>query len=150
IRVDTRGDGRRRTPAGRGPPDGRAHRRRDRLAGSAHGAARVVAQRACPAHAVKADELRAEASFLDLTLWALRRFPDRIAIVEDDRQLTYRDVSDRLSQLAGALGDRGFARGNGLMVLAGNRADALLVGLAVRMLGAWSGALHPLGSADDQ
>jgi len=36
------------------------------------------------------------------------------------------------------------------MVLSGNRADSLLVGLAARMLGAWSGALHPLGSTEDQ
>src|SRR5207244_332533 len=83
--VDGPGDGRRRTAAGRGPPDGRAHRRRDRLAGSAHGAPRVAAQRACPAHTMTDAELRPEPSFLDLTLWALRRFPDRIAIVEDDR-----------------------------------------------------------------
>src|SRR5207237_678662 len=83
-------------------------------------------------------------------LWALRRFPDRVALVDDDRQLTYREVADRIAQLAVALAERGFARGNGLMVLAGNHADALLIGLAVRTLGAWSGALHPLGSAEDQ
>jgi fatty-acyl-CoA synthase len=97
-----------------------------------------------------ADVLRREASFLDLVLWALDRFPDRVAIVEDDRQLTYRQVRDRLSQLATALAKLGFGRGNGLMTLAGNQAEALLAGLAVRTLGCWAGALHPLGSVDDQ
>jgi fatty-acyl-CoA synthase len=95
-------------------------------------------------------QLRRDVSYLDLTLWALRRFPDRVALIEDDRQLTYRDVEGRIAQLAGALAERGFTRGNGLMVLAGNNVDALLIGLAVRALGAWSGALHPLGSAEDQ
>jgi fatty-acyl-CoA synthase len=96
------------------------------------------------------DVLRREASFLDVALWALDRFPDRVAIVEEDRELTYRDVRDRLTQLAGALGKLGFGLGNGLMVLSGNRAEALFVGLAVRALGSWAGALHPLGSPDDQ
>jgi len=94
--------------------------------------------------------LRREASFVDLALWALDRFPDRVALVEEGRELTYRQVRDRISQLAGALAERGFGRGTGLMVLAGNVADSLLAGLAARTLGAWSGALHPLGSTDDQ
>src|SRR3954471_12711580 len=96
------------------------------------------------------DVLRREASFLDLVLWALDRFPDRVAIVEDERELTYRQVRDRLSQLSMALDKLGFGRGNGLMVLSGNQAEALFVSLAVRTLGSWAGALHPLGSADDQ
>jgi fatty-acyl-CoA synthase len=96
------------------------------------------------------DVLRREPSFVDMVLWALNRFPDRVAIIEDDRELTYRQVRDRFSQLAGALAKLGFGRGNGLMVLSGNRADALFVSLAVRTLGSWAGALHPLGSADDQ
>src|SRR6266542_5950358 len=96
------------------------------------------------------DVLRREASCLDLVLWALDRFPDRVAIVEGGRERTYRQVRDRLSQLAGALGRMGFGRGNGLMVLSGNEAEALFVSLAVRTLGSWAGALHPLGSPDDQ
>jgi acyl-CoA synthetase (AMP-forming)/AMP-acid ligase II len=97
-----------------------------------------------------ADVLRREASFLDLVVWALDRFPDRVAIVEDERELTYRQVRDRISQLAAALGRLGFGRGTGLMTLAGNQAEALFAGLAVRTLGCWAGALHPLGSVDDQ
>ena len=94
--------------------------------------------------------LRREASYLDLTLWALDRFPDRVAIVDGDVQLTYRQVRDRLAQLAAALDKLGFTRGNGLMVLSGNMIESLLVGLAVRALGSWSGALHPMGSVEDQ
>src|SRR4029079_10217344 len=96
------------------------------------------------------DVLRREATFLDLVLWALDRFPDRVAIVEEDRELTYRHVRDRLSPLSTAPVKLGFGRGNGLMVLSGNQAEALFVSLAVRTLGSWAGALHPLGSADDQ
>ena len=63
------------------------------------------------------DVLRREASFLDMVLWALDRFSDSVAIVENDRELTYRDVRDRLAQLAGALHKLGLGRGNGLVVL---------------------------------
>ena len=96
------------------------------------------------------DEMRPEPSYVDLVLWALDRFPERIALVEENRELTYREVRDRISQLAGALRARGFGHGNGLMTLSGNASDALLVGLAVRTLGSWQGSLHPMGSADDQ
>ena len=96
------------------------------------------------------DAMRPEPSYVDLVLWALDRFPERIALVEENRELTYREVRDRISQLAGALRARGFGHGNGLMTLSGNASDALLVGLAVRTLGSWQGSLHPMGSADDQ
>ena len=96
------------------------------------------------------DAMRPEPSYVDLVLWALDRFPERIALVEENRELTYREVRDRISQLAGALRARGFGRGNGMMTLSGNASDALLVGLAVRTLGSWQGSLHPMGSADDQ
>jgi fatty-acyl-CoA synthase len=96
------------------------------------------------------DPLRPGTTFIDLVLWALDRFPERVAIVEDGRKITYRQARDQIARLAGALAGRGFGRGTGLMVLAGNTADSLFAGLAVRTLGAWSGALHPLGSADDQ
>ena len=94
--------------------------------------------------------LRRESTYVDLVLWALQRYPDEVAIIDGDEQLTYRQVADRMSQLVSALGKLGFARGNGLMVLSGNMIESLLVGLAVRCLGAWSGALHPLGSVDDR
>jgi fatty-acyl-CoA synthase len=95
-------------------------------------------------------ELRSEASYIDLTVWALERFSDRIAIIEGGEELTYRQVADRISQYAGALVALGFGPGRGLMVLSGNRSDALLVGLAARSIGCWAGSLHPLGSVDDQ
>jgi fatty-acyl-CoA synthase len=95
-------------------------------------------------------DLRREASIIDLAAWALDRFADRVAIIDGDKELTYRDLRDRISQYAGALSALGFGPGKGLMVLSGNRADALLVGFAARSLGCWSGSLHPLGSVDDQ
>jgi fatty-acyl-CoA synthase len=94
--------------------------------------------------------LRRDASFVDLAVWALERFDDRVAIVEGEREMTYRQVADRISQYAGALAALGFGPGKGLMVLSGNRADALFIGFAARALGCWAGALHPLGSVDDQ
>ncbi len=94
--------------------------------------------------------LRRDATYVDLVLWALERYPDHVAIVDGDVELTYAQVRDRISQLASALAKLGFGRGNGLMVLAGNMTEPLLVGLAVRTLASWAGALHPLGAVDDQ
>lgn len=88
-------------------------------------------------------------TYVDLVRWALGRYPERIAIVDGDRRMTYRDVADRVSQLCGAFSEIGIARGSGLMVLSGNVAEALLVAVAARMVGGWHGALHPMGSASD-
>ena len=93
--------------------------------------------------------VRREQTYVDLVLWALGRYPERIAIVDGDRRLTYREVADRVSQLSGVFSEIGIARGNGLMVLSGNVAEALLVGVAARVVGGWQGALHPMGSASD-
>jgi fatty-acyl-CoA synthase len=94
--------------------------------------------------------LQGEATFVDLALWALARFPDSVAFIEDGGPTTYREALDAISRYAQELSDRGYGPGEGLVVLSGNRADALLCGLAVRALGAWSSALHPLGSTEDQ
>jgi fatty-acyl-CoA synthase len=93
--------------------------------------------------------LRREPTFIDLFVWALERFPDRVAFVEGENVMTYAQARARISQLARALETRGFGPNTGLMTLSGNRADALLAGMASRCLGGWSGALHPLGSAED-
>ena len=95
------------------------------------------------------ESLRREPTFIDLFVWALERFPDRIAFIEGDTTTTYAQARVRISQLARALQARGFGPNTGVMTLSGNRADALLAGMALRCLGGWSGALHPLGSAED-
>jgi fatty-acyl-CoA synthase len=96
------------------------------------------------------DRLRRESTLADLSLWALDRFPDRVAIVQDDRQWTYREVRGRVSQLMAVLAARGFGRGHGLVQLSGNNAESLFVLFAAAALAGRQGSLHPLGSLDDQ
>jgi len=57
--------------------------------------------------------LRQDPSYIDLVLWALDRFPDRVAIIEDDVSFTYRQLRDRISQLAGVLSERGIPARDG-------------------------------------
>ena len=96
------------------------------------------------------DAMRPEPSYVDLVLWALDRFPERVALVEENRELDVpRGARPHLTTRR-RVPPRGFGHGNGLMTLSGNASDALLAGLAVRTLGSWQGSLHPMGSADDQ
>jgi fatty-acyl-CoA synthase len=96
------------------------------------------------------DSLRPEQTYVDAVLWAFDRYPDRVALIDGERTITYAKARDRVAQLVGALARLGFGKGSGLLVLAGNHPDSLLVGVAVRALGGRAGALHPLGSAEDQ
>jgi fatty-acyl-CoA synthase len=80
---------------------------------------------------------------------AIERGGDRIAFVEDDATLTYRELGARLSGVVQALRARGLARGDAVATLSDNRVDAWLVTAAAGVMGLRSTAMHPLGSADD-
>lgn len=55
------------------------------------------------------------------------RHPDRIAVVDGDRRLTYRDLDSWVNRTAHALLRRGYARGDRLALAAGNSAEFLVV-----------------------
>lgn len=95
------------------------------------------------------EELRAGSTQTSLTIWALERFPDRVALVDGPRSWTGREVLARMAQYVALFDALGFTRGTGLMVLAPNSAESLIATLAVRASGAWASALHPLGSVGD-
>ena len=80
---------------------------------------------------------------------AIERGGDRIAFVDDDTVLTYRQLGARLSGIVQALEARGLARGDAVATLSDNRVDAYLVTAAANTMGVRSTAMHPLGSADD-
>ncbi len=81
----------------------------------------------------------------DLLAHGVRRHPDRPCVVVDDRSLSFREVSDRASQLAALLRARGLGAGGRVALLALNepeqieirvgtqRADAILVPLNYRL-----------------
>ncbi|MFN7641726.1 MAG: AMP-binding protein [Burkholderiales bacterium] len=80
---------------------------------------------------------------------AIERGGDRIAFVDDDTVLTYRQLGARLSGIVQALEARGLARGDAVATLSDNRVDANLVTAAANTMGVRSTAMHPLGSAAD-
>ncbi len=88
-------------------------------------------------------------TFTDLTLTALRRWPDRVAFRQDGRSSTYREVEDEISRLAGLLLARGLQPGEGVGVLSPNRPEVFTAQTAPGFAGGRYTALHPMGSFDD-
>lgn len=85
----------------------------------------------------------------DLIVQALARHPDRIAIIDDQKQLTYRQLARRIGQAMSAFTALGLKRGDGVVQLAGNRGDVFVVMAAVYLLGLRSISLHGMGGLDD-
>ncbi len=91
------------------------------------------------------------ASYIDLVLLGLRRWPDRVAIWDATGiELTYVELEQRIWQFAAILRDKGLGPGRGLAQLAANRTDAFVTMIAAMALGARYTPLHPMGSLDDQ
>jgi acyl-CoA synthetase (AMP-forming)/AMP-acid ligase II len=72
------------------------------------------------------------------SLWATqaRLYPERLAVVDGTRRLTYRALGDRVRRLVGVLDARGLGRGSCLAILSENRAEYLELFLAAATLGA--------------
>ena len=95
------------------------------------------------------DEVYQYCRFGDLALRALRRYPDRIALVYQEQELTYRQVEQRISQVIQALKAAGLKRGDGIAQLTANRPEAMVLTTAAAIMGMRITYLHPLGSEDD-
>ncbi|MCL4291399.1 MAG: AMP-binding protein, partial [Thermoleophilia bacterium] len=88
---------------------------------------------------------RSELTPLSFLRRSATAFPDRIAVVQGERRLTYRELERRTGALAGALAAAGVERGDRVAVLAPNSpalleahygipgAGAVLVALNVRL-----------------
>src|SRR4029077_10715825 len=64
------------------------------------------------------------ATYADLIVTALRRYPRRTAFVQGDRRLTYAEAADRIGRIAAVLRSRGLGRGECVAVLSPNRPEA--------------------------
>lgn len=64
-----------------------------------------------------------------------RVFPDRVAIDDGTRRITYGELAARMRRLANALVGRGVARGDRIAILSENRAEYLEVFLAAASIG---------------
>ncbi|HKP26307.1 MAG TPA: class I adenylate-forming enzyme family protein [Dongiaceae bacterium] len=79
----------------------------------------------------------AASSVASLFLMQVRTCPDRVALVDGGRKLTYRDLAFRVSALAGWLERRRIAQGKRVAILSENRLEYLELFLAA----AWNGAI---------
>jgi len=78
----------------------------------------------------------AASSVAGLFRMQVRLYPDRIALVEGDRRLSYGAVGRRVAALAGWLRDRGVGRGARIAILSENRLEYLELFLAAGWIGA--------------
>jgi len=89
------------------------------------------------------------ATFSDLVLTALRRWPDRVAFRQGDLAWTFRHLEDRIARVTAVLRASGLRRGEGVGVLSPNRPEVYLAQTAPSFAGGRYTALHPMGSLDD-
>jgi fatty-acyl-CoA synthase len=85
----------------------------------------------------------------DVVTAALRRFPDRIAFLQDGAEFTYRHIEEALARWVSLLHQRGLRPGEGVGLLSPNRPEAWLAQIAPALAGGRYTALHPLGSLAD-
>ena len=95
------------------------------------------------------DALYTRVTYAEMLVSALNRYPERPALVFEDRRLSYRDLAASISQVCQALTGLGLQRGACLAQLSTNRPEAVVVQFASYVLGLRYVPLHPLGAADD-
>lgn len=89
------------------------------------------------------------ATYSQTLVEALNGFPDHMALVDETGQLTYRELSQRISRTTQALLDLGLRPGDGLAQLSPNSMDAAITQLSAYALGLRYTPLHPLGALED-
>ena len=96
-----------------------------------------------------APKLHDTSTLAALYLRALRRFPSRVALVDEYESVTYAELERRAAAYASLLMRSGLRRGDALAQLTTNRADAVAVMLAAFAMGVRYTPLHPRGSLPD-
>lgn len=72
----------------------------------------------------------------DLLAHGARRYPDRPCVIVDDRTIGFREASDRASQLAALLRDRGLGEGRRVALLALNEPELIEIRAGTQRAGA--------------
>ncbi len=88
-------------------------------------------------------------SLPQLVVEARKRWPDRIALVDDGQQITYQELADRVMTYAAALAARGVRRGDRVGVMVPNTADFPAIYYGALFLGATVVPIHVLLSSDE-
>lgn len=89
------------------------------------------------------------ASLGRLLLDALQRHPDRVAMVDDTRAVTYAQLLAQVAHAAQRLEALGLREGDVVAQLSGNRIEMFAVMAAAYIRGFCSVTLHPMASASD-
>jgi fatty-acyl-CoA synthase len=95
------------------------------------------------------NELHTSTTYARMLIKALARFPDRVALVQDDTLVTYRQLAASISQMMQVFTKLGLRPGDGIAQLARNSICAATVQLASYVMGLRYTPLHPLGSQED-
>jgi fatty-acyl-CoA synthase len=74
-------------------------------------------------------------TYVDRLLATLAGNPDREALIDGRLRLSYAEARTRILQLAATFDDLGLRRGEGVAIYSGNRAEVVLVQLAVHLIG---------------
>jgi fatty-acyl-CoA synthase len=85
----------------------------------------------------------------ELFVRAFHRGGDEVALIDADRRMTYRQLSDRVGRLVAGLKAEGLEPGCSLAQLSRNRIEAVVVIAAAFVLGLRYTPLHPLSSMED-
>ncbi|WP_051953927.1 AMP-binding protein [Xenophilus azovorans] len=88
-------------------------------------------------------------SYSDIVELSLRQHPERPALVQDGRCLSYGELRAAVRDMQDRLLSAGLARSDGIAQLSSNRIEAVIVQLAAFGLGLRYTPLHPMGSIDD-
>lgn len=85
----------------------------------------------------------------DLTVTAINRYRDDVAIIDEKGSFTYEQMGEQISCVIQVLKSLGLKRGDGIAQLSTNRPEVIFVMLAAGVMGLRYTPLHPLGSLDD-
>lgn len=88
-------------------------------------------------------------SFGQLIVEAVQRYPERIAFVDGDRNLSYAALGELIGQAIAQLEHLGLETGDVVAQLSGNRIETFCVMAAAYVRGLCSVTLHPMASAQD-
>src|SRR5215207_4339638 len=80
---------------------------------------------------------------------AMRRWPDREALVGGGVRLTYSELGRRANAIARFMKSLGMTRGDAIGLLSGSRWEVIATTQAAQILGLRYTPLHPLGSEQD-
>jgi fatty-acyl-CoA synthase len=83
-----------------------------------------------------------------IILSAITRFSNREAIADDQKCWSYSLLGDQIGRAISVLRSAGLRRGEGIAILASNRAELVAVEFAAMLMGARYTPLHPLAAHD--